>query len=138
MAALSDSGWRVPSARAQEALGRATAVADRSVALESFAHAVDLFEAAGATRRRDLAVEQLRMLGSPGRRAAAAAGGPGSLTARERQVARLAAGGASAKEIASRLVVSERTIETHLTRVYAKLGVTSKVELVRRAAELPL
>ena len=108
------------------------------MALAAFGQAVDLFDAAGAIARRDRSLEALRALGSPGRRAAAAAGGPGTLTAREREVARLAASGRSAKEIADELFVSERTIETHLTRIYAKLGVTGKVDLVRRAAELPL
>jgi DNA-binding CsgD family transcriptional regulator len=40
--------------------------------------------------------------------------------------------------MAQRLHVSERTIETHLTNIYAKLGVESKVDLVRRATELAL
>jgi ATP/maltotriose-dependent transcriptional regulator MalT len=135
---LSGSGWRGFSARAHDALGCAAAQSDRTVALAALGEAVDLFDAAGAIGRRDRAVDLLRTLGSPGRRAAAAAGGPESLTAREREVARLAAGGCSAKDIAGALFVSERTIETHLTRVYAKLGVTGKVELVRRASELPL
>lgn len=138
LAELPAAGWPALWARAHDALGRATAEADRSTAVAAFRRAVDLFQAAGAVVRRDRALDALRSLGSPGKRAAAAAQGPGSLTAREREVARLAAGGASAREIAEELFVSERTIETHLTRVYAKLGVTSKVELVRRAGELPL
>jgi DNA-binding CsgD family transcriptional regulator len=135
---LSSTGWEPLTARAYDALGRALATTDRPAALAAFRDAVDRFEAFGAIARRDRSLEALRALGSPGRRAAAAAGGPDSLTAREREVARLAASGRSAREIADELFVSERTIETHLTRVYAKLGVTGKVELVRRAADLPI
>jgi DNA-binding CsgD family transcriptional regulator len=138
IAELATTGWRAYLARAHMALGRASAGTDRPRAVAAFGQAVALFEAAGATDRRQAAVDAVRALGSPGRRAAAAAGGPGSLTARERDVARLAASGLSAKEIADRLFVSERTVETHLTRVYAKLGVTTKVELVRRAGEFSL
>jgi DNA-binding CsgD family transcriptional regulator len=53
-------------------------------------------------------------------------------------VARLAATGMSAKEIAGSLFVGERTVESHLASVYAKLGVESKLQLVRRAEELGL
>jgi DNA-binding CsgD family transcriptional regulator len=53
-------------------------------------------------------------------------------------VARLAAEGCSAKEMAERLFIGERTVETHLANVYAKLGVASKVDLVRMAAQLEL
>ena len=88
--------------------------------------------------RRNRALDALRRLGSVGRRAAAAALGPGSLTRREREVARLAAGGLSAKEIAAALFIGERTVESHLASTYAKLGVSSKLELVRRAMELGL
>lgn len=51
------------------------------------------------------------------------------LTPREHEVARLAAEGRSNGEIAECLVVSPRTVETHLQRAYAKLGVASRQEL---------
>lgn len=51
------------------------------------------------------------------------------LTGREQHVARLAADGLSSQEIAARLVLSVRTVDNHLQRAYAKLGVTSRGEL---------
>jgi len=95
-----------------------------------------MLERSGSTWRRQRALEALRRLGSAGRRAVAAALGPGSLTPREREVARLAATGMSAREIAGSLFIGERTVESHLASVYAKLGVDSKLQLVRRATEL--
>lgn len=62
--------------------------------------------------------------------------GAEALSRREREIVWLAADGLSTKEIASSLFLSERTIETHLANAYAKLGVHSRVELVRRAGEL--
>jgi DNA-binding CsgD family transcriptional regulator len=100
--------------------------------------AAAIFEEGGGVWRRGRALEALRRLGSAGRRAAAAALGPSSLTRREREVARLAAQGMSAKQISQTLFVGERTVETHLGNVYAKLGVRSKLQLVRRAVELGL
>jgi pimeloyl-ACP methyl ester carboxylesterase/DNA-binding CsgD family transcriptional regulator len=61
--------------------------------------------------------------------------GPDALSRREREVAVLAARGETAGEIAGRLSISERTVETHLTGIYGKLGVRSKSELIRRAPE---
>jgi len=56
-----------------------------------------------------------------------------SLTTRERQVVELVADGLANKTIAARLGISARTIEGHLNHVFAKLGVTSRTELVRFA-----
>jgi DNA-binding CsgD family transcriptional regulator len=54
------------------------------------------------------------------------------LTAAERRVAALVAEGRTNKEVAAALLVGERTVETHLSHVYAKLGVRSRAELARR------
>lgn len=53
----------------------------------------------------------------------------GSLTRREREVAGMAAGGRSNRQIADQLVVSVRTVENHLQRVYDKLGISSRDQL---------
>ncbi|WP_189095614.1 helix-turn-helix transcriptional regulator [Streptomyces kronopolitis] len=57
------------------------------------------------------------------------------LTGRERDVAQLAAGGLSSQEIAARLVLSVRTVDNHLQRAYAKLGVSARGELGRALGE---
>ena len=51
------------------------------------------------------------------------------MTARERQIAALAAGGDSDAAIADRLGISARTVQTHLARVYTKLGINSRTEI---------
>jgi DNA-binding CsgD family transcriptional regulator len=53
------------------------------------------------------------------------------LTPAERRVAALVAEGRTNKEVAAALFLGERTVETHLTHVYAKLGVRSRAELAR-------
>ncbi len=53
------------------------------------------------------------------------------LTRREREVAGMAAAGASSREIAAKLVLSVRTVDNHLQNVYGKLGVTGRDELAR-------
>lgn len=52
-----------------------------------------------------------------------------ALTPRERETALLAANGLASKEIASRLAVSTRTVDTHLARVYTKLGIGGRADL---------
>ena len=56
----------------------------------------------------------------------------GELTPTERQVAELAAEGRSNKEIARVLHVTVSTVEAHLSRAYAKLGVRSRAQLANR------
>ena len=57
-----------------------------------------------------------------------------SLTPTERDVVRLVSEGLPNNDIAGRLFVSPRTVQTHLTHVYSKLGLTSRVQLVQEAA----
>jgi DNA-binding CsgD family transcriptional regulator len=51
------------------------------------------------------------------------------LTAREREIAQLAAGGLTSAEIGRRLFLSSRTVDSHLGRVYAKLAVANRTGL---------
>jgi len=60
------------------------------------------------------------------------------LSERELQVLRLLRGDLAGPEIANELVVSLNTVRTHTKNIYAKLGVTSRREAVRRAEELGL
>jgi DNA-binding CsgD family transcriptional regulator len=61
-------------------------------------------------------------------------GDPGLVTKRERDVVGLAAQGHSNREMGKRLFIGERTVETHLSNAYSKLGFASKVELVRHSS----
>lgn len=132
---LSRTGCRGFQARALDLYGWSLANADR---VDSLQQAALAFDACGALWRRDRTHQRLRSLGARGRKAVEAARGSTSLSRRERQVARLAAEGLSASEIANKLYISRRTVESHLAHVYVKLGLSSKLDLVRRASEFAL
>ena len=57
-----------------------------------------------------------------------------ALSTREREIAELVADGLTNREIAARLFLSEKTIETHLTRVFQKLGVRSRAQVAAAVA----
>ncbi len=58
----------------------------------------------------------------------------GGLTAREREVAALIGGGLSNRAIAERLVVSERTVESYVSSILAKLGYSARTQIAAWAA----
>jgi DNA-binding NarL/FixJ family response regulator len=78
--------------------------------------------AAAAARTADL-VARCESPRTPGLEVSS---GPAPLTVREREVAGLAAAGASSRDIADQLFVSTRTVDNHLQRIYTKLGVSSR------------
>jgi DNA-binding CsgD family transcriptional regulator len=135
---FADHGWPIYEARARALLGNLVAGQDRERAASELSAAVELFDRHGAAIRRDRAARALDRLGRRGRRALTAVGGPQSLTRREREVVGLVIGGLTAREIGERLFVGERTVETHLANVYAKLGISSRVNLLRIAERLDL
>ncbi|MCA1834786.1 MAG: LuxR C-terminal-related transcriptional regulator [Actinobacteria bacterium] len=133
---FSARGYELLAARARVTYAEAIQRSDRGAAEEALRQAALAFEECGAIVRHQQARSQLRRLGSAGRCTARTGADPGSLTRRERQVAQLAAGGYTAAQIAARLHIGVRTVETHLARSYPKLGITCKQQLVHRAVEL--
>jgi ATP/maltotriose-dependent transcriptional regulator MalT len=133
---FSFGGYALLAARSQVAYATALRESDRAAAHDVLREAISSFDMCGAVVRRDEARVLLHECAAEQRRTTAAVFGPDSLTRRERQVAELAANGYTAAQIATRLHIGVRTVETHLARSYAKLGVTSKQQLVLRRAEL--
>lgn len=104
-----------------------TAAGERVRARACLRTAAERAERLGAVRLRTLAEEALREGGA--RRAATARTGSGALTGSELRIARLAAGGRTNAEIAGLLHLARRTVETHLTSTYKKLGIRRRGEL---------
>ncbi len=96
--------------------------------------AVDIYESTGATAYRERARRLLREAGGPVPRRRTAAAVPEELagrgvTAREAEVLRLLGDGMSNADIASKLFLSVRTVETHVSSLLAKLQVRSRGQL---------
>jgi DNA-binding CsgD family transcriptional regulator len=130
------SGYRLYEARCLDLAARAVAATEPEESTPVFRAAMSGFTSCSAGWRRSRSADALAALGRPGHRALAALDGPRPLTPRERQVAELAVDGLTAREIGGRLFIGVRTVETHLANIYAKVGVRSRVGLLRRAAEL--
>jgi DNA-binding CsgD family transcriptional regulator len=117
-------GYRIDAARSLLLSGRALLRAGRrSAAADTIAEARRRFAAMGAAGWLRQAEAELDRA-SPGREQSA-------LTPTEQRIAALAVAGRRNREIAGELFISVATVEAHLTRIYRKLGVRSRVELAR-------
>lgn len=101
---------------------RRTDAASRLVA------AVELFERLGSPRWAARARDELERVGT-------APGEADRLTPSEERIARMAAGGLTNREVASRLRISPKTVEANLARAYGKLGIRTRAELGRWASQ---
>jgi DNA-binding CsgD family transcriptional regulator len=99
---------------------------------------LDAFERLGAQRYVRLARSILYKFGVRPRSRPPRARGTTPLSPREREIARLVAEDLTAAEIAERLIISPRTVTTHLDRIYTRLGINSRTALVRYAIEAGL
>ncbi|RAJ56471.1 putative ATPase [Streptomyces sp. Amel2xB2] len=115
-------------ARAEFLVGRALLTeGDRRSARDHLRTAADLAQRCGTFKLGEMA---RTLLIEAGGRMRKMSGSPlGMLTGMERKVADLAAAGTSNRGIAEALFVTVRTVETHLTSAYRKLGVTSRADL---------
>jgi DNA-binding CsgD family transcriptional regulator len=105
-------------------------------AAASLLEAAECWEAQGAALDEERATARLRALGvrrARPRRAPRPTHGAGSLTATERRVLELVGEGLPNAAIAQQMFISRRTVETHVGRLYQKLGVTGRVALAREA-----
>jgi len=97
--------------------------------------AVEAFDALGAAGWADQAAGELRATGETARRRVPSTAD--ELTPQERQIALLLADGQSIREAAARLFLSPKTVEYHLRKVYAKLGLHSRTELAEQLRGAP-
>ncbi|MFF7163326.1 LuxR C-terminal-related transcriptional regulator [Streptomyces sp. NPDC008086] len=108
----------------------------RTEARDRLHSALEAFDSFGAPHCAAQARTELRALGAPAAPAPDTADHPSTrLTAQQLLIARMAAEGATNREIAARLALSPRTIDHHLRGVFTRLGIRSRIELVRIVAD---
>jgi DNA-binding CsgD family transcriptional regulator len=108
------------------------AAGHRLQAREALAEALDLAHHCRADAVEETARERLVATGARPRRASVR--GSDALTPRERRIAQMAVDGLGNREIAAALFITTKTVETHLGRVYRKLGVPGRTELAEALA----
>lgn len=131
LATVGSSPYRLATLWIRLDLGRSLAATGDERAVRELEGAAEAARNSGADTVRDLAEQSLRALGVRTWRRRAA-GAP--LTAREAEVARLVAAGATNREVASALFLSPKTVERHLVNVFGKLEVRNRTELATRLA----
>ncbi|WP_432825938.1 helix-turn-helix transcriptional regulator [Dactylosporangium sp. CA-092794] len=134
---LHEAGDRLMAARAHLSAATAYGTAgDLDSARRHFTEAGALYEACGAPAQAALVLRERRRMDARQPRPAPAttAGGQpaDALTPRERQVAELAARGLTNRQIGEALYLSPRTVNIHMTRIFAKLGVSRRAAVADR------
>jgi DNA-binding CsgD family transcriptional regulator len=125
---LDASGRRVEHARALIELGAAhRRRGERKASRPPLARGRELAHTCGANRLADRATQELLATGARPRRVLLS--GTESLTASERRVAEMAATGMTTRTLAEQLFVTQKTVETHLTRIYRKLNINRRSDL---------
>ncbi|MFI0372331.1 AAA family ATPase [Actinomadura sp. 1N219] len=134
-ATFEEAGHLIDVGRARLRAGQAHAEAgDKTAAREQLRLAAEILSGCGARALHAQVVREQRRLGvrvpakggSGGRNSRL----PGGLSKREYEVASLVVEGCTNSQIADRLYVSIRTVETHLSHIFAKFGVSSRVGVV--------
>jgi DNA-binding CsgD family transcriptional regulator len=133
-----DAGWPLLQAKAAEAAaGEFVRNGDRDQARAAFVRAVDVYASLGAAS--DVARLQARFRAhgirrGPRAKHRQARSGWDSLTPAETKIAELVQAGLSNPEIAAKLLLSRRTVATHVSHILKKLDVHSRIDIAREAA----
>jgi DNA-binding NarL/FixJ family response regulator len=135
-------GARVVASVARMLAARAlVAAGDKDRAAAELERAAATLEACGARRYRDRAERDLRKLGRAVHRRTERGrpdgDGLAALTGRELEIARLVVDRRTNPEIASELFLSVKTVETHMSNIFRKLGASSRVEVARIVERAP-
>jgi DNA-binding NarL/FixJ family response regulator len=134
-AGAASCGAVIESARAEAIAGvSAAAGGDRPAAVTLLRGAETCFDECGADADRGEARRELRRLGAraePRGPSGDGSGGVGALSRREHEVASLVTERKTNREVAAELFLSEKTVESHLRNIFAKLGASSRVEVAR-------
>jgi DNA-binding CsgD family transcriptional regulator/tetratricopeptide (TPR) repeat protein len=135
---LADAGRPLPRAKALEAAAECLVEVDeRTPARLAFEQAIAVYEFLGADADVNRVNAEFRVLGirrGPHSKHRRATSGWESLTDTELKVAALVEDGLSNPEIAARLVLSRRTVTTHVSHILKKLDVATRTEIARESA----
>ena len=112
-------------------LGKSAGAQQITVAIGTIARGGRVFTPEQEARARD-------QLGAMARRAREASQISATVTARELEILELISVGLTMKQVGTRLGISPRTVETHIAKLYRKLGVGTRVQAIARAASLGL
>jgi DNA-binding CsgD family transcriptional regulator len=133
-----DAGKPLPRAKALEAAAEVLVEAeDRTAARQAFEQAVEIYEFLGAEADLNRVQSEFRAYGirrGPHSKHRRAVSGWDSLTDSELKVAAFVEEGLSNPEIAARLMLSRRTVATHVSHILKKLNVTTRTDIARESA----